>query len=268
MPDVPTGFGPCGARIAAPPANALRFPRPARSQIRVMATTGGLSIPIPPMRQGIGSCGMNSTGMALATLFPGFLPSVVGSYYFGRVESGLPTNQDAGVFPESVAQLLMRSGYGSVATHHNDEARFTERPGVEYQQEAKDHRALNVYRATSSAQVKAALAGSFPVVIAAVLRESFGLLRSDGLWRKPAGGEVAGHMMLVYRYDDFREPGPGYAQGCFDVLQSWGPWGEAVTAHPQYHRSSFRLPYRVMDGDEDFIYDVLVIEGLDKEAGR
>jgi hypothetical protein len=261
------GIGRMGCLIEPPPLKAWRWPRASTARLKALPPRVVQPCLMPTDTQWVGSCTINSSADGLVAMsgIP-WGPSINAGYWFARSYSGFPSTDDAGAYPEDVAKMLAEVGLGSVLLHSDDPAKWTMIPDLEYREQAKDHRIGGWYRAFAVEDVRDALDRGYAVMVAMKIRESFGQIRNDGMWRKAAGTVLGGHQMRLYGYDNVEVGGVGYAPGCFHLRQHWGPWGELVKDHGALGRGSLRLPYEAFRTEG--VQDVIVYSSFDKEAGK
>jgi C1A family cysteine protease len=248
-----------GALPAPPAPDVPAFPRVPRGD--ALPARVHLEIPTPVQDQGnLGSCTGQAYAKAIEILVgTGVEISALGSYFFNRVQSGLPSNQDTGAFMHSSLEACKRYGMGSEALWPYDVNQYDQMPSEAYQRQALDHRVEEGYRATGVTQAKSALAGGFPAVIGFDVPPGFIQdVGQDGLWRDPGGSALGGHAVVMVGYDDQKVGGPGCWPGCFLVLNSWGEdWGQ---------NGLFLLPYSAFQVGGR-VWESYVMTLVDDEAG-
>lgn len=234
-----TKHGGLGWRPSVPDMRDLRF-TPAPGATAALPPKIDLRSAMPPVydQGNLGSCTANAIGAAVehALIQSGresFLPSRLAVYYDERVLEHA-VKEDAGAEIRDGFKVLARKGAAPEALWPYDDgpARFKRKPPARYYAAANNHQAV-VYKrvAQTDAEMKAALAGGFPIVVGFTVYESFesdavakaGVVPMPGMTEKVLGG----HAVLVVGYDD-QTVGPTWGPGRWLVRNSWGPdWGQA-----------------------------------------
>jgi hypothetical protein len=160
-------------------------------------------------KRGWSITGSGGAPLAARTFSPAFI--------YNQINNG----NDNGSFITHALSLVAQKGVASLATAPYSPMDYHSQPSPVAQAEAAAYKILTWRRvnATNPVEVKSLLAAKFPIVIGALVDQSFKNLPAGSVWTASGGGPGGGHAMVVVGYDD--------AKMAFKVMNSWGPsWSE------------------------------------------
>ncbi len=154
--------------------------------------------------------------------------------------------RDGGVHIHIALNLLQEKGVCTWNDMPYSSTDYRIKPNARALQNAKKYR-INTWRRVntqSTREIKTHIQAGFPVIIGAMVDQSFESFNNPPgwIWRQTGGAVTGAHAMLVIGYDDSKQ--------AFKVMNSWGhQWGDQGYGWIDYQhfRSVVRVGYVTMD---------------------